>query len=110
MARAGPMRHRVTFERRSTTQDASGESLDAWELVATRWAALVPQSAREFYDAQRRHSRITTLFRMRKLDGLVASMRATWDGRLFDVVQVLPTYGNEDECLVLAEEIVEEAA
>lgn len=86
--------HRVTFQSRSTSQDASGGQLTTWSPVATVWAAIAPTSGRERMAAQAVQSdvshEITVLWQPAFADPKVmAAMRIVYFGngvtRIFNI-------------------------
>lgn len=89
--RAGKLRHRVRFERRTTVQDPdSGERVPGWEPVVTVWASVEPLSSREFIAAQASQSEITARITIRHRTGIDATMRAVHRGQIYDIHGVLP--------------------
>lgn len=81
---AGRLRHRVRIEELrylldsngdTWQDDVTGETRQAWEEVATVWAAIEPLSAREFVQSQAMQSQITARIVIRYRDGLHAAMR-----------------------------------
>jgi SPP1 family predicted phage head-tail adaptor len=44
---AGQLRHRVTIQARTQTQDASGDPVTSWTTLATVWGAVEPIRGRE---------------------------------------------------------------
>jgi SPP1 family predicted phage head-tail adaptor len=104
--RAGDLRHRISIEKRSSAQDASGGQLLAWASFASVRASVEPLVGREWESAQQRTARVTTRFRVRYLAGVLPSMRIVWDGRFFDVKDVLQVRGIHHELVIMAEEVV----
>lgn len=73
---AGRLRHRVTIERRITTQDSNGDVVVEWEpLVENEPAAIEPLSVRDFIASQAVQSEITTRITIRHRAGLTSDMR-----------------------------------
>lgn len=88
---AGKLRHRVTIQQRSQTQDPNtGEIVTAWVDVATVWAAVEPLSAREFIAAQAGQSQITARATIRYTDAVDATMRLLHNGAAYNIEGVLP--------------------
>lgn len=107
--RAGPMRHRVTIQRRSTTLDAAGGVLDVWEDVATRWASMDRANGSEVWASAQRSGRVPAVFRLRYLSGVVPAMRLVFDGRVYNILSAVDQSGLREELTVSAEELVEVA-
>jgi SPP1 family predicted phage head-tail adaptor len=115
MTAAGPMRHQVRIEKRSTTQDSAGEQLLTWSAVVTRRAALERTPGAEVFAAAGRNARVPTVFRMR-YESLVyaaltaAETRLVFDGKPFDIVSVVDRDGLKVDMFVATQEHVEESA
>lgn len=86
---AGKLRHRITIQQRSSTQDSYGQPLVAWTDVATVWCAIDPLSGRELLAAEAVQSEITHKVVMRYRSGINAKMRVLYGSRIFDIQNVL---------------------
>lgn len=107
--RAGPMRHRVTIQRRATGVDAAGGVLDSWEDVATRWASMDRANGSEVWASAQRSGRVPSVFRLRYLADVVPAMRLVFDGRVYNILSAVDQSGLREELTVSAEELVEVA-
>lgn len=87
--RLGPLRNRVTFEKRKTGRDEFGNTLEGWDTVATLWASVEPFSGRELISAQQVQAEVSHRIRCRYRAGLEASQRIVFDGRAFDIQSVI---------------------
>jgi SPP1 family predicted phage head-tail adaptor len=88
--RAGELRHRVTFQARSTITDTFGAQSTVWADVATVWADIATLSGRELFAAQSVNAEITHAVTIRyqpQFSGpkAVAAMRISYCGRLFNI-------------------------
>lgn len=101
------MRHSVTIERRTAQRDTAGGQLDVWELFAERRAERVVQGGREAQAQQQEAGRVSTLFRVRFIDGVLTSMRLICAGRLYDIKAALPDSQNSELTLVCEEQVGE---
>ena len=115
MANAGAMRHLVTIEKRSTSQDTAGEQLLTWSTVVMRRAALERSPGAEVWAAAGRNARMPTVFRMRYEPQLFAALstaetRLVFGGKPFDIVSVLDPNGLTADMVVTTQEHVEETA
>lgn len=81
MARAGDMRKRTEVHTRTETRNAHGESEPTWTLREVRWCEVVPQSAREFYEARQIHADMTHLVTIRDIRDLAPEDRLVLRGR-----------------------------
>jgi SPP1 family predicted phage head-tail adaptor len=87
---AGKLRHRVTLQGRSVSQDAStGEGTVTWSDIDTVWAQVRPLSAREFISGRAELQEVSTEVVMRYRDDVDASDRATWGTHTYDIVSVI---------------------
>lgn len=88
--RAGKLRHRVTFERKSAAQNAGGEQIVTWTPAATVWASVDYLTGREYRAADGEQAqmdvRVTTRYHNRDINP--AQYRVTHKGRVFDIVSV----------------------
>ena len=99
---AGRLRHSVTIQRQTHTQNSkTGEITVAWTDVATVRAAVEPVSAREFVAAQEPNSKITARVTIRYRSGIDASMRLIHRGRLYNIHGVLEDMGSGRDYLTL---------
>jgi SPP1 family predicted phage head-tail adaptor len=89
--RAGLLRHRITIQVDTPTQDDYGEPIASWGTFATRWAAVEPVSGRETVMAgdQQVEASGGVRVRLRRLDGVSVKHRISWDSRLFDIESVV---------------------
>lgn len=88
--RAGKLRHRVTIQSPSLNQDPStGEMLNGWADVATVWAEVTDLSVKEFLAAQAGQSEVSSRVRIRYREGIDATMRILYRGRVYNIQGVL---------------------
>lgn len=89
---AGRLRHRVTIEQKVITRDPdTGAPITTWQPFATDIAAeVVPLSAKEFIAAQAMQSQVSARITLRYRPGLLAAMRITFRGQVYNIAGVLP--------------------
>lgn len=87
--RSGPLRHRITFQRRADTLDAFGHPSTGWQDVATVWASVEPISGRERLSANQVQAETTHRIRTRGRPGLAPSMRIRFGVRVFDIQSII---------------------
>ena len=76
MIDAGKLRHRVTIQSYTETQDTTtGAITKVWNTFATVWASIEPLSAKEFIAAQAEQSKISLRITIRYLKNLEPKMR-----------------------------------
>lgn len=113
MIHAGSLRHVIRFEKRSTVQDAAGEPLDSWTLIAERMAALERTPGREVWAAAGNNARVPTIFKLRYDKAVMDSypsveLRLVFDGRVYVVSSMFDPDGLKHEMTVTAVERVQE--
>jgi SPP1 family predicted phage head-tail adaptor len=87
MISAGTYRHRLTFQRQTTTQDAIGGASPAWESVVTVWGCVEPLSGRQVLAAKAIRHEITHQIQVRWHPALsdtmsVSAMRILFGSRI----------------------------
>lgn len=94
--KAGKMRHRVTFQRQSTTKDAVGQLSQTWADIGARTASIEPLNGREYFNASGENSQVTTRIRLR-YDATIGSVkpydRVVHGSTVYDILSVI----NESE-------------
>lgn len=96
--RASDLRHRVSIQKRTQTQDSYGAQQAVWTDVLQVWAHIEPLSGRELFAAQAAQSETTHTIIVRYNALLwkpteAARMRAVYNGRIFNIT----ASANEDE-------------
>jgi len=100
--RAGRLRHRIVIKRRVDTKDGTtGAVTVTWAEFATVMAEIVPLSAREFVNAAQMASNIAARVTIRRLGGVVPSMRIEHEGTLYNIEGVLPDMKSGREWVTL---------
>jgi SPP1 family predicted phage head-tail adaptor len=86
--RAGPLDRFITIQNRTITRNAQGADLEAWGTFAQVWASKKDYRGEEFFSAQKENAQIETMWRIRYLTGLKSEMRISYDGKLYDILQI----------------------
>lgn len=81
MLPAGSLREKVTIESPVETRNDFGESVQAWEEFATRYASVEPVGYFEQNRRQQLGGTVSHVVRMRYTPGLTGAMRLRWDSR-----------------------------
>ena len=99
----GKLRHRVTLQSRTETQDPdTGVVTIGWGDHATDLPAdIEPVSAREFIASQATQAHITTRIVIRHRDDVVPTMRVVHRGKVYNIEGVLPDKNSGLEYLTL---------
>lgn len=86
---AGRLRHRVSIERITRTQDpVTGAIVETWTEIAKVWAAVEPLSAREFVQSAAGQSEVTARITIRTRD-ILATDRIIHRGTVYNIRGVL---------------------
>lgn len=86
---AGKLRHRITFQTRSVSQDAYGGQVDTWTDAVTNVAAAIePLSVRELMVAQAAQNETRLKVSTRYFAGLTPAMRITYGSRIFNILGI----------------------
>jgi len=110
------MRHRVTIETFTTTQDAYGQEQGdvgrgtAGTFVATLWATVEDLSGAELFAASEAHAQVTARIKGRWQSGILPSMQARYTTggkiRVFDILAVTDPEGRRRELVLECKERV----
>lgn len=99
---AGKLRHRVTFQRPSDTQDTeSGAIIPGWENVFDLWASIEPLSGRDFIAAQEHQSAISARITVRYQSVIDTNMRVLHRGKYYTIEAIMPDQKSGMEYLTL---------
>jgi len=102
--RAGELRHRITIEQNSPTQNNFGEEVPSWSEFATRWAAVRATGGRETFADDQKFAEATHEFELRHISGVDPKMRIKWEERVFDIESVLDLDGRKRRTVIIAVE------
>jgi SPP1 family predicted phage head-tail adaptor len=98
---AGRMREQVTLRSKAATRDAMGGEVVTWSDFATVWAEAQPIAGREYVALRAAQSDISIRFRMRYLAGVNTTMQVRWDGRDYDILEVINKGARDKELELL---------
>lgn len=108
MIRSGEMRHQITIQVRSASQDAdTGEQVNTWSTFATRRAAVERTTGSEIEASAQRNGRVQTVFRIRFLSGVTPAMRISFNSKVFNILSVVDQRGLCEELILTCEELFE---
>jgi SPP1 family predicted phage head-tail adaptor len=85
---AGKMDRRIKIERRVETQNAYGEAVITYQLLAEVWAEKKPLSGRELFTAAQFVPEGQIRYRIRFMDGVDEKCRITEGGMTYDVIHI----------------------
>jgi SPP1 family predicted phage head-tail adaptor len=93
--RSGVLRHVVTIQQRSATQNEIGEPVATWTDVVTVRAWVQDLSGREMLAAQATQNPVNAKILIRRHTGITAAMRVIFGAQTFNIEAVLsPTRNN----------------
>jgi len=104
--RAGDLRHRVTIQQKTVTQDTYGATVETWAALATVWANIEALSGREFFDSQQTVAQADHRITIRYRADVKPTMRAVEGSRTFDIQAVLDREGRRRTLELLCREVV----
>lgn len=84
------LNHRINIEQRAAGEDALGQPVETWELVAAVWADIKHLSGLSAIKAGADVSLVQASIRIRHRTGIDAGMRVTHGGQQYDIKAVLP--------------------
>jgi SPP1 family predicted phage head-tail adaptor len=101
---SGLLRHRITIEASTPTQNGFGELVESWATFIRPWARVQPVNGREFFAAKQINAERTLKFTIRYQDGITMKMRINYDSRLFDINAILDIEERHKELTLMATE------
>jgi SPP1 family predicted phage head-tail adaptor len=87
--RAGQLRHKITIQNTTVTQDSYGSKVDTWAIFATVWASVEPVSGREYFESAKLNAEITHRVRIRYTAGVTPDMKILYGDRTFNIKSVI---------------------
>lgn len=84
----GELRHRITFQKLTTTTNENGFEVEAWEDYKTVWVAITNLHGREYFEAAAVQKENTVKFTIRYFKGLDTSMRILFQGRQYNIISI----------------------
>jgi SPP1 family predicted phage head-tail adaptor len=85
---AGLLRHRVTFQSRSSGVDEMNQPIPVWTDVATVWAQIESLSGRELMAASAERAENIVRITVRYRSDIVESMRIAYGSVFYDITDI----------------------
>lgn len=105
---AGNLNRKITIQRRTQTQDAAGQPVDAWVDVVKPWAWVKTQTGmgalRNSQDGSVAMSLVAYSFRIRYRPSVTDDMRVIYGGLYFDIKQVRHDLADHEWTDIVCEE------
>ena len=84
----GELRHKITFQRLTTTTNENGFEVEEWEDFKTVWAAVTNLHGREYFEAAAVQRENTVKFAIRYLKNIDTSMRILFKGKQYSITAI----------------------
>jgi SPP1 family predicted phage head-tail adaptor len=84
----GELRHRITFQKLTTTTNENGFEIEEWTDVKTVWASITNLHGREYYEAAAVQAEQTVKFTIRYLKDLDTSMRILFRNKQYNITSI----------------------
>jgi len=92
--RIGQLRDQITLQNKTVTgRDAVGGDVFDWGNDVSVRANVRPLSAREYFSDEEQQNETVIEFTIRFFEGLDSTWRVLWNGKYFDIVEVLDVEG-----------------
>ncbi|SEQ76221.1 phage head closure protein [Basfia succiniciproducens] len=101
----GKLRHRVTLQKQTNTQNDYGAFVSTWQDVATVWAEVKPISGREYFSAQQVQSEVSTQIWIRYLEGIEPTMRVKHNDKHYEILSVLNHNGRNTSIQLMCKDV-----
>lgn len=97
---AGTLRHRITIQRNTVTQDPqTGAMVSGWADLATVWARVDMSRVARLVSASAAQSEVRGAITIRWRDDVTASCRVLWRGQVYRVLGITPDNDSAREAL-----------
>lgn len=100
----GGLRHRVTIQEETKTEDTGGGFALAWADVSTMWCDVVPATGREVFQAQQLQKNVSHKITTRYRTDVTTANRLLWGARTFNVRSVITVSERNRYTVILADE------
>ena len=86
--RKSELRHRITFQKLTTTTNENGFEVEEWLDIKTVWSKVSNLHGREYFEAAAIQMENTVKFTIRYLTGIDTSMRIIFKERHYDIKSI----------------------
>lgn len=104
---AAILRHSVEIQQTATAADTTGDPVESWSTYKRVRAAISPLSGREFENAQRISSDITTQITLRYETGITTEHRIKFGSRYFNIHFIKNVDERDKQLILLCSEDVD---
>jgi len=81
----GDLRHRIIFQKFTTTISENGFEVETWQDYKTVWASIFNLYGREYYQAAAVQAEKTVKFIIRYIEGIDTSMKILFKEKQYDI-------------------------
>lgn len=92
MVRARRLKHKITIQQVTESQDSYGQPQETWATYAVRDAEILPATGTEYFTSQQVYSEKSVRFRLRydnTVRQITTKMRVSYDSRTFDIESII---------------------
>jgi len=97
-------RHQIVIESLSLAPNDSGGQTETWSTFTTAWASIKPKIVKEVNFAQRIEPRVDHDIRLRYQAGITATMRVSFNSRIFEIKSIINVEEVGEFLMILATE------
>jgi len=105
--RTGLLRHRLTIQIPSRSQNAFDEWIDSWNDWATVWGSIEPNLGKRYFEAKQANSEVQGLIRIRYRIGLLPTMRVKYGNQIFKIISIVHPFERKQELHILYTEALD---
>ena len=103
----GRLRHRITIQTRTQTQDAYGQPSDTWSTLATVWARIEDARGNERLAALQVRAEVSRMVTIRYLSTVTERCRVVWGDRTLEIVEIVVPENRNAEMRLMCKEIAD---
>ena len=103
--RSGNLKHKITIQSYSETQNDFGEVVKGWADLKTVYSSITPLSAKEFFK-EGVQAEVTHKIEMRYFDGVKPKMQVIYGARIFSITSVIDIREANKTLQLICKEVV----
>jgi SPP1 family predicted phage head-tail adaptor len=84
----GDMKHRITFQKLSSSVNDNGFEIEGYEDIRTVWASVANLSGREYFAAAAVQKEKTVKFLIRVISDIDESMRIMFQDKQYNIISI----------------------
>lgn len=87
---AGALKHRITIQQKTDTQDEIGQPISAWATIADAWAHVIFNNGKEAIKSDVETASKKASARIRYRTDINTSMRVIFNTETYNILSILP--------------------